>query len=165
MKKFNQVLMATMLLSTLFFTGAAQTVSAKESKVLEFGTMVGVPAPYTRGNGNAIRGIDGGGVPWVIGSAEGELKASGKLEIKVSGLVLASTGANPIANFKAVVSCLSKDATTGAATTMNVSTGLFPADAAGNSEIEAMVVLPSLCIAPIIFVTSPTGAWFAATGF
>jgi hypothetical protein len=28
-----------------------------------------------------------------------------------------------------------------------------------------VVDLPSPCIAPIVFVTSPNGAWFAATGF
>ena len=59
---------------------------------------------------------------------------------------------------------MSKDAD-GNPTTVNVSTGLFPADAAGNSEIEETLSLPSPCIAPIIFVTNPGGAWFAATGF
>jgi hypothetical protein len=64
----------------------------------------------------------------------------------------------------AIVSCLSKDAG-GNAITANVQTGLFPADTAGNSEIEDTVSLPEPCIAPIVFVTSPGGAWFAATGF
>src|SRR5512143_1388317 len=99
------------------------------------------------------------------------LKTDGKLEIEVSGLVLDPSdpaviasgrgGTNPIPNFKAIVSCLSKDGA-GSPITVNVSTGTFAADASGNSTIEDQVTLPQPCIAPIIFVTSPGGSWFAA---
>jgi len=171
MKKIFLVTMITLLvLSTSFFAGSA---TAKEVKMLEFGTMVGVPRPYTGGT-NAIRGVPGGGLPWVVASAEGELTANGKLEITVSGLVLdpndaaaiasGRAGTNPSPNFKAIVSCLSKDGS-GNPTTVNVSTGLFPADAAGNSRIEETLMPPQPCIAPIIFVTSAGGSWFAATGY
>ena len=173
MKKLFLVTLSALLLLSTFFAGSVATATAKEAKILEFGTMIGVPRPYT-GATNAIRGVLGGGLPWVVASAEGELKANGKLEIKVLGLVLDPTdpaviasgraGTNPSPNFRAIVSCLSRDAA-GNPTTVNVSTGLFPADAAGNSEIEAMVSLPQPCIAPIVFVTSTTGSWFAATGF
>jgi hypothetical protein len=173
MKKLFLVTLSALLLLSTFFAGSVATATAKEAKILEFGTMIGVPRPYT-GATNAIRGVPGGGLPWVVASAEGELKTNGKLEIKVLGLVLDPTdpaviasgraGTNPSPNFRAIVSCLSRDAA-GNPTTVNVSTGLFPADAAGNSEIEAMVSLPQPCIAPIVFVTSATGSWFAATGF
>jgi hypothetical protein len=133
-------------------------------KILEFETMVGVDAPFTRGNGNAIRGVDGGGVPWVLDEAKGELRTDGRLEVEVEGLIIPGRG-NPSATFAAVVSCLSRDAM-GNAVTVNLSSGPFPADPDGNSKIEAMVALPSPCIAPIVFVTNGAGtAWFAATGF
>jgi hypothetical protein len=61
------------------------------------------------------------------------------------------------------VSCQSKDAA-GGPDTVNVSTDVSPADAAGNSMIRDTVSLPQPCIAPIVFVTSPTGSWFAASG-
>lgn len=171
MKKTLLVSLIVMLvLSTSFFAGLA---TAKEAKILEFGTMIGVPRPYT-GTTNAIRGVPGGGLPWVVASAEGELSANGRLEITVLGLVLdpndpaviasGRAGINPSPTFKAIVSCLSKDAA-GNPTTVNVSTGLFPADSAGNSHIEETLTLPQPCIAPIIFVTSGGGSWFAATGF
>jgi hypothetical protein len=170
MKKFFiGMLAAVLVLSTFFMTRSAM---AKESKVLEFSSMVGVPRPFT-GATNAIRGLPGGGLPWVIGAAEGKLKANGELEVAVRGLVIdpndptaitrGVAGTNPSANFKVVVSCMSKDAN-GAAVTSNVSTDLFPADAMGNAEVETSVMLPQPCIAPIVFVTSPTGSWFAATG-
>jgi hypothetical protein len=63
----------------------------------------------------------------------------------------------------AVVSCASIDSA-GNATTVNVSTGLFPATTTGNANIEADVMLPHPCVASIAFVTSPGGAWCAATG-
>jgi hypothetical protein len=65
--------------------------------------------------------------------------------------------------FQVIVSCQSIDGS-GAADVVNVSTAPFPADANGNSLIDTTVDLPSPCIAPIVFVASTRGAWFAATG-
>ena len=116
-KYFIGMLAVALVLSAFFMTGSAASVAkASESKITEFNSMVGVPRPFT-GATNAIRGVPGGGRPWVIKFAEGELKANGELEIKVRGLVLdpnepnfPPAGTNPIPNFKAIVSCLSKDA-------------------------------------------------------
>jgi hypothetical protein len=165
MKKLMFVAVAMMLLlSTVTSAGADST------KILKFDTLVGVPRPYT-GATNAIRGVPGGGRPWVVAFADGSLKVSGKLEIIVQGLVIdpnepvATAGTNPSPSFRAIVSCLSKDSA-GLPTTVNVMTDPFPADAAGNSTIETRVTLPQPCIAPIIFVTNAGGtSWFAATGF
>ncbi len=77
----------------------------------------------------------------------------------------ANTGKNPIANFRATVSCF-----TGNGGVDNLTSGLFPAttgsasSGGGNAHIETKLSLPQPCIAPILFVTSPGGAWFAATG-
>jgi len=173
MKKLIQVVLAAVLISAVFFAGFTSTASAKDSNLMEIKSMIGVPRPYT-GATNAIRGLPGGGLPWVVRFAEGELKTNGKLELKISGLVFDPNdpdviargigGTNTVPNFKAIVSCLSKD-TDGNPTTVNVSTRLFPADATGNAKIDDKVDLPQPCIAPIIFVTSPGGAWFATTGF
>jgi hypothetical protein len=164
-KYFIGMLAAVLVLSTFLVAGS---VTAKESKILEFSSMIGVPRPYT-GATNAIRGVPGGGRPWVIKFAEGELKANGDLEIKIRGLVIdpnepvATAGTNPAGDFKAIVSCLSKDAN-GNAVISNVQTSTFPTDTGGNTDIEATLALPQPCIAPIIFVTSGGGSWFAATG-
>ncbi len=174
MKKFSLVAIAVMLVLSVFFaSGPVSTASADESKVLEFNTMVGVPRPYT-GATNAIRGVPGGGLPWVIDFGKGKLSPNGKVDVLVKGLVFDPNdqavidrgigGTNTVPNFKAIVSCLSTDAG-GNATTVNVSTALFPADEAGNAHIQDTVSLPEPCIAPILFVTSPTGSWFASTGF
>jgi hypothetical protein len=146
---------------------ALPAAGSADDKILQFDTMVGVVAPFT-GATNAIRGVGGGGQPWRLDEARGELRVDGRLEIEVKGLVLVSTGQNPAATFRAVVSCLTpgKDAQGNlVAATTNVTTNEFPATVDGDSEIEAVVALPSPCIAPIVFVTNAAGRWFAATGF
>jgi hypothetical protein len=150
-------------------TGAG---SAGPATVLKADTLAGVTGPYvgTAIPPNPIRGVSGGGLPWQIDRSKVVLEAGGRLTIKVEGLVLlddapvpeALRGTNPIANFRGLVSCQSIDGTT--ATTPTVTTDLFPATPAGDSKIEATVDLPSPCFAPIVFVTSPGGAWFAVTG-
>ena len=165
---FVITLAAVLLLSS--FTFAVSPVSAKGPKVLKFDTMVGVPAGLTGTQSQLpLRGINGGGIPWAIADASGELRANGHLEISVQGLVLAAganAGSNPIAFFRGLVSCV-----TSTGSVQNVLTDPFPAttgpasSGGGNAEIEADLVLPQPCIAPIIFVTSPGGSWFATTGF
>jgi len=166
-KAFYITVMAALLLSSALFSGSVFNVTAKEAKILEFDTMVGIPQAFT-GTQMPIRGINGGGLPWMISSGSGELKTNGELEVKVQGLVLAAgpnAGSNPITSFRAIVSCLKSDGTIA-----NVTTDAFPAttgpatSGGGNAEIEASLSLPQPCIAPIIFVTSPGGAWFATTG-
>jgi hypothetical protein len=153
--------------------GITAAGSHKDRTLLKADMLVGVSAPYT-GATNAIRGVPGGGAPWVIAKGEIELKASGKVEMEVHGLVIdpafpnpAVAGINPVPMFKVTVSCLSKDAT-GAPVTVNVSTDPAAANTAGNSELEGMVSLPSPCFAPIVFVANgvatSNGAWFAVTG-
>ena len=165
MQSLKMRLVALILAASCVLGLAVQAPAfGKGNSILEFGTMVPVTGPFV-GSANPIRGVNGGGLPWTITSGSGELDSSGKLEVNVRGLVLAagpSAGTNPIPNFKAVVSC--RTISDGMVVVDNVSTGLFPATSTGDSQIEAQVALPTPCVAPIVFVTSPTGAWFAATG-
>lgn len=156
--------LAILALLSLLLGMQVAVVSAGSREILEFESMVGVPAGLT-GTQSPVRNINGGGVAWQIRKADGELNVGGHLELKVRGLVLLSTGSNPAASFRAVVSCLSN---TGAV--VNVSTDPFPAttglagQGGGNATVKADLALPQPCIAPIVFVTSATGSWFAATG-
>jgi hypothetical protein len=168
MKRYLLISLALALaLGAVFVGGGFSQAAAKEPKILEFDSMVGVPSAFT-GSQDPIRGINGGGVPWAIGPTFGELMADGKLEISVHGLVFAAgpnVGRNTVPSFRAIVSCLTSDGGV-----VNLTTAPFPAtqgaasEGGGNAEIEAMLVLPQPCMAPIVFVTSPGGAWFATTG-
>src|SRR5262249_12308928 len=75
--------------------------------VAKFHTMTPVTGQFVGGAGTAIRGIHGGGIPWALSSAHGELSADGRLRVNVRGLVLAAgpnSGTNPIPTFRAIVS-------------------------------------------------------------
>jgi hypothetical protein len=154
-------------LVAIVMLAGSSLVSADEPKILEFKTMVGIPQAFT-GTQNPIRGINGGGIPWTLTAAKGELSGSGRLQIKVTGLVLATganAGRNPSATFRGLVSCLAADASV-----VNVLTDPVPAttglasEGGGDAKIDQTLSLPSPCIAPLVFVTSGTGSWFASTG-
>jgi len=62
------------------------------------------------------------------------------------------------------VSCLTEDGDQ--VKEVNATTNGFPADAQGNSNIDAKVELPNPCVAPIVFVLAGSeDKWFAVTGF
>jgi hypothetical protein len=145
----------------------ASLATAGTQNILKADTMVGVPPAFT-GTQAPIRGINGGGIPWMLDSGKVVLTSDGHLTVKVEGLVLAAgdnAGTNPISSFRAIVSCLRSDTSID-----NVTTDPFPAttgpaaSGGGDARFEGDVTLPNPCIAPIVFVTSPTSAWFASTG-
>ena len=148
----------------VLLTSLVPTVLARRSAsvpILEFRTMVGVFDPFL-GSANPIRGVNGAGAAWKIEEwarrTEGGWKARDKGQ-RTGPL----SGVNPVPNFRGLVSCMTVDELN-LPTVTNLSTGDFPATNTGDSDIEASVQLPEPCIAPIVFVTSPGGSWFAVTG-
>jgi hypothetical protein len=160
------------LVSAATIQGVAASAGPGPATVLKFSTMTPVTEPYV-GAANPIRGEPGGGLPWIITAGTGSLSRDGHLLVTVRGLVLAKRdpvpaalqGTNPFPDFRALVSCQSIGAGD-SATIANVSTGDFEADTAGNSVINTRISLPQPCIAPVVFVTGPTGSdfWFSVTG-
>jgi hypothetical protein len=126
--------------------------------VVKFHTMAPVTGQFV-GSGTPIRGIPGGGLPWALKSAHGELSADGRLRVQVKGLVLAAgpnSGTNPIPTFRAIVSF---------ETLAPIFTDPVPASTEGDANIDTHVELPHPGFAPIIFVgPGPNLAWFAVTG-
>ncbi len=121
---------ATVVALALALAVVAQVtlVSARgEAKILEWDTMVGVPAGLTGAQSLApLRGINGGGIAWKLTEGRGELSRDGHLEIRVDGLVLAAganNGSNPSATFRAIVSCVNGDGTFS-----NILTACVPGD-------------------------------------
>jgi hypothetical protein len=139
-------------------------------KVIQANVLAPVVEPYT-GPANPIRGVTGGGLPWEIDSGSANLRANGRLHVNVNGLVLARRapvpaerqGTMPFTQLGAIVSCLTTPDGV-SATTDNVSTELFSVTTRGYGHLDTSVALPSPCFAPIVFVTAPTGQWFAVTG-
>lgn len=123
------------------------------------------------GAANPIRNVNGGGAPWVLTSGHGELRSDGSLRVQVEGLIIpesAGRGFNPVAFFRGAVSCISVDAAGNqvfhTVYTENGAEVMEGDPLDGNATIAAKLILPDPCIAPIVFVTSPTGSWFAVSG-
>ena len=163
---------STLRLSLSLLAALALPAAARaEDSLLEAESFRGISVP-----GTSIRGIAGGGRPWVISRAKVELEASGKIEVRVTGLVFApgvivggvdvggTTGA--VTQFAATVSCL--DA---AGNTVNTTTPGFPASTTGDGRLEATISIPPVCLAPAVLLRSfnpvagTAGSWFAISGF
>ncbi len=152
---------------------ALVSVAAMPGLAASAGHAAADPDPATGLKFSTMTPVAGGGLPWILTAGSGSINSDGHLRVRVRGLVLARQapvppalqGTNPFPDFRALVSCQSIGAGN-TATVVNVSTGDFKADKAGDSTINARVSLPRPCIAPIVFVTGPTGTdvWFAATG-
>ncbi len=152
--------------------GGVALEDSDRALIIKFDTLTPVAGPYANSS-NAVRGIAGGALPWVVGTGSGSLSRDDHLLVRIRGLVLADDpsvpdslrGTNPFPAFRVVVSCLSIGSD-GTAAIRNVSTGDFAADSCGNSDIDARLSLPQPCIAPIVLVTGPGGAerWLAVTG-
>ena len=127
--------------------------------VLRFYTMAPVTGQFVGPSGTPIRGLHGGGLPWALRAADGELSTDGRLRVRVQGLVLAAgplSGTNPSATFRAIVSF---------ATAAPIYTAPVPASTSGDADMYTYVELPHPGFAPIIFVGPGTNAvWFAVTG-
>jgi hypothetical protein len=145
-------------------------VGGQSQTLLKADSMTGVPKALT--GSTAIRGVPGGGLPWVVGPAKVVLTKGGWLEVKVQDVVFDPTdptviergigNTNPVAAFRAIVSCVDSSGAT-----VNVQTPTFPATTGlfgGDARFEGQVDLPSPCIAPIVFVGSGGGSWFVTTG-
>ncbi len=140
-------------------------------------SFAGVSGVYV-GAAHPLRGIPGGGFPWVIAEGRATLHANGELEVEVQGLVIDPSnataqakgiaGINPLPYFFATLSC--QDAT---GAVVNVNTATASATTTGNATIEESIPLPASCFAPLVFVrgsaaasAEPTaGPWFAVSGF
>ena len=88
-----------------------------------------------------------GGADWVIGDGEARLRHDGRLDVRVEGLVLTSTGANPVTQVAASVACNGAVVAT---------TAVVPFSPTGDARIRATVTLPQRCIAPVVLL-NPRG--------
>jgi hypothetical protein len=151
---------------------ATGTVGKSGRDVLQFDTMFANVAPFIGKNG-AISDVIAAPFPWQINhEIRGDLDADGNLNIDVDGLVLANDpsvpaglrGTNPVPAFSAVVTCRTGSGSSFVTTRTNSAN--FPASTQGNARIRAKLSLPSPCVTPYVFVTSPNpnGVFFAVTG-
>lgn len=138
---------------------AAASDDEGNAAILKFHTLAPVTGAFVGAGGIPIRGLHGGGLPWALDAADGELSNDGRLRMRVRGLVLAAgplAGTNPIPTFRAILSY---------ETLAPIFTDPVPASTTGDADIDTHVDLPHPGFAPILFVGPGTApVWFAVTG-
>jgi hypothetical protein len=97
----------------------------------------------------AIFGAAPGGAPWKLTHGQADLSSSGRILVDVRGLVLTSTGANPVPDLAASVYC---------AGTLAATTAPVPFSTTGNARIRTTLSLPALCPVPAILLNPATGS-------
>jgi hypothetical protein len=147
--------------------GMAVSVAAHDGRtLLEFDSMTGVSAAEAVAQQANDRGILPGGAPWVITSGSGQVDREGHLSVHVTGLIIPTLipPHNPVGAFSATVSCLTTHGRV-----VNLITGPFATNPAGDATINAKVALPHPCKHAEVFVglTRNTGqfVWFAHSNF
>jgi hypothetical protein len=134
--------------------GSVASTTAGGPKLLD-ARMTGIPTA-----GLSLHGLAGGGVPWTLDDGRAMLFTDGRLHVEVEGLVLATTGTNPVANGRAVVTCSSAAVASSPVVPFSVP--------GGDAEVDTVVSLPASCLAPAVFFVGvlANGAerWFAVTG-
>ncbi len=175
MKRIVGIAVGLAVIATLAFVAAIPlTASSSGRPLATFGSFVGVSGAFV-GSSMPLRGVNGGGFPWIIAEGSARLSANGEFEVEVQGLVIDPSnataqakgiaGVNPVPYFFATLSCVDN---TGAVT--NVNTNPVPATTTGDAQIDQTVALPGSCFAPIVlvrgsFTGTPVGPWFAVSGF
>lgn len=104
-----------------------------------------------------------GGAPWVIHKGETEARRDGSVKVEVEGLIIPTTGTNPLNGIAATVFCNGKAVG---------STKSHPFSPDGDAKFEERVAkeLPSPCLVPAVLLNpAPNGtvnaaAYIAATG-
>lgn len=97
-----------------------------------------------------LYGVPPGGKNWSLQAGQVTLGAGGQIDAMVDGLVLTSTGANPVTQIAASVYCNG---------TLAGTTAPVPFSTTGNAQINSTVALPSPCLVPAVLltITGPTG--------
>jgi hypothetical protein len=174
-RRIVAVVVGLSLIATLAVVATPLLAPNPSSRMLFAGSSLdGVSGIYV-GSANPLRGIPGGGFPWVISEGRFQLKANGEFEVEVEGLVIDPSnataqqkgiaGINPLPFFFATLSCVDNKGST-----TNVNTAAVSATSTGNATIDQTISLPASCFAPIVFVRgspsgSSSGPWFAVSGF
>jgi hypothetical protein len=112
----------------------------------------------------ALHGVPAAGAPWVIDEGSIRLSGDGRLRIRVEGFVIPTApqnGTNPLSTLSASLFC-GADSTPAAATTTAV-----PFSPAGDARIDQQLVLPAVCLAPIVLLhpSGNTARYIGVSGF
>jgi hypothetical protein len=138
--------------------GRSQHHSDEHRAVLRASLAPSVPTDPT------LLGAMPGAVPWMIRHGEADLKASGRLDVDIRGLVIPSGAfsgtTGPVKMVSASLYCDASSTPVGTSASVPITTD-------GNADIRATFGLPTKCLVPALLI-HPNGAnttYIATSGF
>jgi hypothetical protein len=168
---FLPLIILLTILTTTAIAAPVKASSDSNGNIFQTTTLIGVPVGMT-GTTGAIRGVNAGGVPWVVAEGLVTLHADGTIHVVIQGLLITGTGTaldgtiGPVRGVRASLTCQG--------TNVTATTGVFPLSSSGDGQIKDIITLPSTCVGPIILIrvgataSNPgplLGPWIATTGF
>ena len=149
----KKALSACLFSTALLFPFAASA----QAPLVRFDSGIGVipiragPAP------NTVRGVNPGGIPWVISRLTVDIKTDGRISVDGRGLLLAGgdgIGTNGNQSVRARLFC-------GAVMSDSV---LVPLEPNGDFLVDGSLapVPPTHCTNPVLLIVNTGNAWFAA---
>jgi hypothetical protein len=121
--------------------------------------------------GGTVAGVNSAGAPWVVREGSASIDGGG-LQVQVSGLLLGpGAPANLVGTTGPVQLVAASVACGGSGGTVAATTGAVPLSQVGDAQIQASIMLPSPCTAPVVLVRivnaanpAQAGAFIALTG-
>ena len=139
-----------------------------DDRLARFEGAIGVVPVRAGPAANIVRGVNPGGVPWVISRLSVDIRVDGSISVDGRGLLLGGTdnigfvGANNTLSVKATLLCENSP------TAVQRDTGAVAVEANGDFRIEDMLNPwpPADCSFPVLLIRSAPAAgggnWFAA---
>ena len=149
----KKTLFACLFSTTLLFPFAASA----QAPLVRFDSGIGAIPLRAGGTPNTVRGVNPGGVPWVISRLTADIKTDGRISVDGRGLLLAGgdgIGTNGNQSVRARLFC-------GSVMSDSV---LVPLEPNGDFSIDGSLapVPPNPCTNPVLLIVNTGNAWFAA---
>lgn len=128
--------------------------------------------------GTTIGGVMSGGAPWVVSQSEASVSTDGRIRVEVSGLLIGPGGPANLVGTTGPVTMVGASLVCGGSggapvPVLDTFVTPSPLSSRGQAEIDQMVTLPAVCIAPVVLVRiftssaplgSQLGPFIAASG-
>jgi len=152
----KKALSACLLSAALLFPFAASA----QGPLVRFDGGIGVVPVRAGPAANIVRGVNPGGVPWVISRLTVDVKTDGRISVDGRGLLLGGTdaiGTNGNQSVRARLFC-------GPAPGVMQDSVLVPLEPNGDFQIDGVLAPapPSPCTSPVLLIVGGGGNWFAA---
>jgi hypothetical protein len=97
----------------------------------------------------AVFGVTAGSLPWSLANGHVRIGRGGLIQVTVAGLVITTTGTNPVPDLAASLYC-------GGASVGTTAPVAFSSQ--GNAHIHAALTVPAFCPAPAVLLNPATGS-------